>query len=340
MQQTYTFHVSGMHCQSCVIVTESELVLCPGVLSAKTNLATHTVSVTGEFGTQSEKEVAQALSVVLKPHGYVLSVEQQTKPIDWVPFRVAVPLALLLVALFVGLQKLGIVSLVDTTTITYPTIFLVGVMASLSTCMAVVGGLVLSLSATVAKESGQVRPQLLFHVGRLVSFFVLGGAIGAIGATVTLSDEVSFVLSFLIGMVMLILGINLLDIFPWAKKWQLAMPKVFARRALDTKRLTHTLAPLIIGSATFFLPCGFTQSMQLYSLTTGGFLSGALTMFVFALGTLPVLALMSFGSFRIEKSSSKELFFKTAGLVVILLALLNLWSSLVVIGVFPPFLSL
>ena len=76
--------------------------------------------------------------------------------------------------------------------------------------------------------------------------------------------------------------------------------------------------------------------MQIYSLTTGSFLSGALTMFVFALGTLPVLALISFSSFRIEQSTKKELFFKTAGLVVILFALFNLINSLVIIGLLPP----
>ena len=65
-------------------------------------------------------------------------------------------------------------------------------------------------------------------------------------------------------------------------------------------------------------------------------MDGALTMFVFAMGTLPVLALMSFSSFTIEKSSQKELFFKTAGLVVIAFALFNLINSLVVIGLVPP----
>ncbi|MCR4285827.1 MAG: sulfite exporter TauE/SafE family protein, partial [Candidatus Kaiserbacteria bacterium] len=101
-------------------------------------------------------------------------------------------------------------------------------------------------------------------------------------------------------------------------------------------RFNHTLTPLLVGIATFFLPCGFTQSMQLYTLSTGSFLSGGLTMLAFALGTFPVLALISFSSFSIQNSSKSGIFFKSAGLIVIMFALLNLINSLVIIGLISP----
>lgn len=336
MQRTYTFHVSGMHCQSCVLLTEGEIAEYPGVTHAVTNLGKHTVTVTGDFGDIIPEKLAEELTVILKPHGYSLSVEKQIQQGKWSQFIVALPLAVVLVGVFISLQKMGFVELVDTSTISYPTLFFVGVIASLSTCMAVVGGLVLSLSATFAKEGNTFKPQLLFHVGRLVSFFVLGGVIGSIGANFTLNTEATFTLSFLVGVVMLILGINLLDVFPWAKKLQPSMPKFLSKHAIGVSRFNHTLTPLLVGIATFFLPCGFTQSMQIYSLTTGSFMGGAFTMLVFALGTLPVLALLSFSSFRIEQSNKKELFFKTAGLVVIFFALFNLINSFVIMGILPP----
>jgi sulfite exporter TauE/SafE len=59
-------------------------------------------------------------------------------------------------------------------------------------------------------------------------------------------------------------------------------------------------------------------------------------MFTFALGTLPMLGLLSFGSFSIATKSWKGIFFKTAGLVVIILALFNLINALVVAGVIDP----
>lgn len=337
---TYTFHVNGMHCASCEILTESELRDIPGVIKAKSNLASLSVEVEGDFGDKTPEQVAEALSIPLKPHGYSLSLERTAHNARWHEFKTAIPVALGFVALFVLLQKMGIVNLVGSGSVTYGTAFVIGIIASLSTCMAVVGGLLLSMSATFAKEGDKVRPQLMFHAGRIVSFFILGGVIGALGSAFTLSTGASFVLSLGIALVMLVLGINLLDVFPWAKKLQLSMPKFIGAHAHGVSKWNHTLTPLVVGVATFFLPCGFTQSMQFYTLTTGGFLPGALTMLSFALGTLPVLALISFSSLSIHNSTKAGLFFKSAGLIVIMFALFNLINSFAAIGVIPPVFSL
>lgn len=325
-----------MHCQACVVLTESELEELAHVSSARSSLATRTIEVCGDFGDASPEEVGRSLSAVLAKHGYALSIEKPAHDKQWADFAVAVPIALGFAVLFVLLQKAGIVNLVNTSSVSYGTAFLIGVIASLSTCMAVVGGLVLSMSATFAREGDRVRPQVLFHAGRLVSFFVLGGVIGALGSFWTLGPTGTFIMSLLVGLVMLLLGVNLLDLFPSFKRLQPAMPKFFAKHALGISQLNHWLTPLVVGVVTFFLPCGFTQAMQLYSLTTGSFLSGATTMLSFALGTLPVLAAIGFSSFSIRESASAGIFFKSAGLIVILFALFNITNSLVIIGLVPP----
>jgi sulfite exporter TauE/SafE/copper chaperone CopZ len=338
--KTLTFHIHGMHCNSCVLVTESELGELPGITRVKASLKTHSIEVVGDFGDKTPLQIAAELTVPLKSHGYTVSVEKldggDGKTNKWSDFKIAVPIALGFAVLFVLLQKLGIVNMVNAGNVTYGTAFVVGIVASLSTCMAVVGGLVLSMSATFAKDGDKVRPQVMFHVGRIVSFFILGGVIGAIGSAFTLNVSTTFVLSLLIGLVMLILGLNLLEVFPWAKRLQPSMPKFIGKYAHGVSKVNHTLTPLLVGAATFFLPCGFTQSMQLYTLTTGNFFHGGLTMLTFALGTLPVLALVSFSSFSIKNSSKSGIFFKSAGLVVILFALFNLINSLVVVGLIPP----
>jgi sulfite exporter TauE/SafE/copper chaperone CopZ len=334
--RTFVFHVSGMHCKACIYMTESELTDLPHVTHAKSSLKTHTVELTGAFGDKTDQEIVDELSIVLQPHAYSLHLEPQKQSQRWSEFYIALPIALVFGMFFLLLQKAGLVNLIGGGQVTYGTAFVVGIIASLSTCMAVVGGLVLSMSATFAKEGDKVRPQILFHVGRLVSFFVLGGVIGTLGAAFQLSAVASFVLGLLIAGVMFVLGINLLDVFPWAKKLQPSMPKFLSKNALGVSKLNHSLTPLLVGIATFFLPCGFTQSMQLYTLTTGTFLKGGLTMLVFALGTLPVLALVSFSSFSVQNSSKSGIFFKSAGLIVIMFALFNLVNSLVVIGLIHP----
>jgi len=337
--KTYTFHVNGMHCNACVVLTESELNDVPEVSKAKSSLVNHSVQVTGEFGDKEPEHIARDLSEVLKPHGYALSLEKQNHLAKWSDFKLAFPIAIGFIALFIMLQKIGIVNLVTASRVSYGTAFVIGLIASVSTCMAVVGGLVLSMSANFAKEGDKVRPQLLFHIGRLASFFVLGGLIGMLGAVVQFGPAGTFFLNITIALVLLILGINLLDIFPFAKKFQPTIPGFIGKQVHGLKNINHTLTPLLVGVATFFLPCGFTQSMQLYTLTTGNFVTGALIMGAFAIGTLPVLALLSFSSLGIHKKAQSGVFFKTAGLVVIFFGIFNAMNALAAVGIISPLFS-
>lgn len=337
--KTYTFHVTGMHCASCPVLIKSELEELPEITHATASLTRADVEVRGEFGDKTHEHVARDLSEVLKAHGYTLSIERRAHAAGWSQFLIAGPVALAFIAFFVLLQKLGLVQLVTTGTVTYGTAALIGLIASVSTCMAVVGGLVLSMSATFAKGGDSIRPQLLFHVGRLVSFFVLGGVIGMLGSTFALGTTGTFVLGLIVAVILLVLGINLLDVFPSIKRLQPTLPSFFARHVRGLREMNHSMTPALVGMATFFLPCGFTQSMQIYTLTTGSFWTGALTMSAFALGTLPVLALLSFSSLAIHKKAQSGIFFKTAGLVVIFFGVLNLINSLAAAGIIAPLLS-
>ncbi|MEK7554373.1 MAG: sulfite exporter TauE/SafE family protein [Patescibacteria group bacterium] len=339
-EKTYTFYVKGMHCASCVVLTESELSEVSGISRVKASLDKLSVEVTGNFGEKNTEEVAHDLSEVMKPHGYSLLVEAEAPKVQWVDFKIAIPAALAFIAVFIALQKLGIVNLVTTSDVGYGTAFVIGLIASVSTCMAVVGGLVLSMSANFARGGDKIRPQLMFHGGRMVSFFILGGVIGALGSAFQLGIAGTVVLNLVLALVLLVLGLNLLDVFPWMKRIQPTLPGFLGKRVHELKRVNHVLTPSLVGVATFFLPCGFTQSMQFYTLTTGNFWTGALTMFVFALGTLPVLLLLSFSSAGIMEKPWRGAFFKAAGLIVVFFALFNLLNILAAAGVIPPIFNL
>jgi sulfite exporter TauE/SafE/copper chaperone CopZ len=329
----YKFHVTGTHCASCKILIEDILKEQDFVKNVQVNLKKETV----EIETESEKsaeELADILTSKTKPNGYMLSVEKkmEEKKSDDVLWQ-AIPIGLVFLFLFFLLQKSGILNLSFGSQTTPVTSFLIGIIASLSSCLAIVGGLVLSLSATVAEDenSKAKKPLILFHVGRLLGFALLGGVLGLIGEALGVSFIFSTILGLLASVVMILLGIHLLGIF---KKNMLTLPSnIFS----FFRKVEHaTLAPIVIGIGTFFLPCGFTQAMQIAALGSGTFMSGLFIMFSFALGTLPVLALLSFSSVSFAHSKYAPLFFKSAGVVVVVLALFNLINSLVVIGLIPP----
>jgi sulfite exporter TauE/SafE/copper chaperone CopZ len=328
-----------MHCKACAALAETEMETLPEVHKAKASFKSQKAEVSGDFGEKTPEQIAEELSVVLKEHGYSLYVEKTKYSAKWEQFKIAAPIAIIFVALFWLLQKMGIVNLVTSSEAEYGTAFVIGLVASVSSCMAVVGGLVLSMSATFAKEGDKIKPQIMFHGGRIVSFFILGGVIGAIGSAFQLGGTGTFILSFLVGIILLVLGINLLDVFPWAKRLQPTLPGFLAKKIHGLKNASHFLTPLLAGAVTFFLPCGFTQSMQIYALSTGSFFSGAMTMLLFSLGTLPALLVLSFSSLSVHGKSQSGVFFKTAGLIVLFFGLINILNSLAAIGAIPPILN-
>lgn len=334
--KTYTFHATGMHCKACTMLIESELRDVDGVASVKASLKDARVEVTADFGEKDESQIVRQLNASLKTGGYALSTERSVSAPKWSEFALAAPAASVLIGVFFGLQRLGLVNLVSSSDIGFGSAFLIGVVASVSSCMAMVGGLVLSLSANFAREGETFRPQALFHVGRLASFFFLGGTVGALGSVFRIGGTGTAILGFVVAVVLIILGINLLDVFPWAKKLQPAIPGFIGKRMHGVRELNHTLTPLLVGIVTFFLPCGFTQSMQIYALSTGNFGQGAMIMSAFALGTFPVLALLSFSSIGIGNGARSGIFFKTAGLLVIFFGIFNLINGLAGAGIIPP----
>src|SRR3989344_5455904 len=92
--QRHTFHVHGMHCNACVLLTESVLEEIPGVRGAKAYLERLQVEVTGDFGEREAEHIARELSAALTPHGYSLSAEKRAHAVAWKDFGVAPPAAL------------------------------------------------------------------------------------------------------------------------------------------------------------------------------------------------------------------------------------------------------
>jgi sulfite exporter TauE/SafE len=216
-------------------------------------------------------------------------------------------------------------------------VFVVGLVAAGSTCLAVVGGLLLSVSASWA-QAHQARttwekfePLLLFNMGRLAGYFVLGGLVGLLGSSIALSSRATGYATVAVAVVMIVLGLNILKILP-KRYCTIPLPRALKKRIQNLSHSRNPAMPALLGSLTFFLPCGFTQSMQLLALGSGSFLGGATIMFVFALGTLPALIGLSAVS-SVAQGNFARYFFKFSGAFVLLLGLYNLQSGLLLSGI-------
>jgi len=333
---TYTFHVSGTHCASCKIFIEDVLNEQENIQDARVDLIKEMVEV-DTLSEQNPEELAEFLTRKIQANGYVLSVEKKvpTKPENNVIWQ-ALPIGLGILMIFFLLQKSGVLNLGIDGQITPVTSFIIGLIASVSSCLAVVGGLVLSLSAQISQDNvSDTKTFTLFHAGRIVSFAVLGGVLGVVGGVIGINFTFTAILGILASVVMLLLGLNLVGVFT---KNNITLPSGLFNffRKIEHK----TFAPLILGFATFFLPCGFTQSMQVVALSSGSFITGSLIMLAFALGTMPMLLLLSFGSASFAHSKYAPLFFKSAGVVVIGLGSFAFLAGLAGLGIINPLFNI
>ena len=130
---------------------------------------------------------------------------------------------------------------------------------------------------------------------------------------------------------MILLGLQMLRLFPALTRFIPTMPKAISHRIHDLAERRTKAGAFVLGAATFFLPCGFTQALQLYVLAKADFTTGALTMLAFSLGTLPALvSLSALSSFA--AGSFQRRFLKLAGVAVIVLGVLNVEYGLELTG--------
>jgi sulfite exporter TauE/SafE/plastocyanin domain-containing protein/copper chaperone CopZ len=197
----------------------------------------------------------------------------------------------------------------------YAVLFVVGVITSIH-CVGMCGGIMLSQS--IGKESMNkfeaIKPALLYTAGRVVAYTVLGGVIGAIGSVFALSLTAKAGLQLLAGVFMIMMGFNMAG-FKAFRKFQIKMPNV-ACKAMSTPR-----APFFVGLLNGLMPCGPLQTMQIFALGTGSAAAGALSMFMFSIGTVPLMLTFGALSGLLTKGYTKKIL-RFSGVLIIMLGLI------------------
>ncbi len=202
----------------------------------------------------------------------------------------------------------------------YGMLFVIGLLTSVH-CIAMCGGInmtqCLGAKGKDAKGSGRfsgLRPSFLYNLGRVISYTVLGGLVGAIGSVVQLPGAFKGAIQLLAGVFMVIMGLNLSGFFPSLHRFVPHLPKALGRKIAKEKASNNS--PLVVGLLNGLMPCGPLQAMQLYALSTGSALTGALSMLLFSLGTVPLMFGLGALSTLLSRRFTKRMM--TAGAVLVL----------------------
>ncbi|MDR3216959.1 MAG: sulfite exporter TauE/SafE family protein [Clostridiaceae bacterium] len=160
------------------------------------------------------------------------------------------------------------------------------------------------------------RSSLLYNLGRVISYTVIGFIVGAIGSVLAFSDTAKGVVSIVAGVLMIIMGLNMLGVLPFLRKLSVRMPKFITKPINKLKAKNNS--PFIVGLLNGLMPCGPLQTMQIYALSTGSPFLGAFSMFLFSLGTVPLMfAVGALGSL-LTKKVAKKIMAAASALVIVL----------------------
>lgn len=197
----------------------------------------------------------------------------------------------------------------------YAVLFVVGVITSIH-CVGMCGGIMLSQS--IGKESKNkfeaIKPALSYNAGRVIAYTILGGIIGAIGSVFALSLTAKAGLQLFAGVFMIMMGLNMAG-FKAFRKLQIKLPNA-ACRAMNKPR-----ASFFVGLLNGLMPCGPLQTMQIFALGTGSAAAGALSMFMFSIGTVPLMLTFGALSGLLSKGYTKKIL-KFSGVLIIMLGLI------------------
>lgn len=212
---------------------------------------------------------------------------------------------------------------------TYFVLFIVGALTSIH-CVGMCGGIMLSQSINKDSKSkfDSIKPAILYNAGRIVSYTVIGGVVGALGSVLSLSISVKAGLQVFAGVFMIIMGLNMSG-FGLFRKLNIKLPWT----ACSVKKKPKT--PFLVGVLNGLMPCGPLQTMQLYALGTGSAFNGALSMLIFSLGTVPLMLTFGALSGLISKGYTKTLL-KFSGILVVVLGVVMGSRGLALAGVNIP----
>lgn len=329
-----TFNVDGMSCSACEIRIENKVSLLAGIEKVRANRLSSTVLVQFDPG----KTTIEQIEAMIEKEGYIIrqplisDLGQTSKNVDhsmdqkntwtlqqWIGLVVVVLAAYLMIEYTVGFNFIPEIQ----SSMGYGLIFAVGLLTSLH-CIAMCGGI--SLSQCVRQPSEivtQVKtapktwmgPSFLYNIGRVISYTLIGGIVGAAGQVLSFSGAMRGSIAIFAGIFMILMGLNMTGLAPWAGKMVPKMPRMVADRlfqGLGEKR------PFYVGLLNGMMPCGPLQSMQLYALGTGSFVAGALSMFFFSLGTVPLMFGFGLMSTLISRRLTQRMLKVSAILVVML----------------------
>jgi len=355
MLKKIKFHISGIHCRSCQTLIETEIDVLPGVNKVEVDYKSGEAEVEFDDGKIRKEKIFSAIKKLNYQVKDTEGAEEKGPDKKFGSKSFLSGLAVLLaggflIEIYFIIQKLDGFSLLaklNEGNISYGLIFVIGLLVSFH-CIGMCGGLVVAYSANHLKRvkdssdrAGRktLAPHWQYNAGRFISYTIIGGILGGVGSFFGINPTFTGLITLGAGIFMILMGLSFISNWQVLEKIKLRTPQFIARFLYNQKYSPKAKGPFIIGLLNGFMPCGPLQAMQLYALASGSVTRGAISLAVYALGTIPLMfgfgaAISSLGQQYIKN------IVKFSGILVIILGLFMANRGLTNFGYGFNFLSL
>ena len=200
-------------------------------------------------------------------------------------------------------------------------VFLAGLLGS-AHCVGMCGGFVALIGVGGGRSAG-VR-QGAYFAGKTATYTAFGALSGAAGGLLAdVLGGVAGALAVGLGLAMVVVGLGLCGV-AWGER-RVPGAQIAAHFGPLIGRMVSTGSPPALfglGAVNGLLPCGLVYGMVAVAASTGSAASGAATMAVFGLSTVPALALTGVLSRRLRPSGRVRMQ-RLAGVLVVVMGLVT-----------------
>ncbi len=278
--KTRTIYIKGMFCTNCEERVRKALTSLPGVKNVSVSYEKEIARVTYDPGVTNEN----AINKCIEKAGYETAATDRT-------YLRSLSVLLVLMAVWILAKHFGWTEIFNITpnietSLSIWALFVTGLLTSVH-CIAMCGGINLTQSV-IASESKErlFRSNVLYQAGRILSYTFIGGVIGGIGQALSITNHMKGIIMTAAGCAIIIMGLNMAGIFKPLRRFSFHISGKLNSN-LKTRHISNS--SFVIGLLNGLMPCGPLQSMQIYALSTGSVLKGALSMMSFSLGTVPLM---------------------------------------------------
>ena len=299
--------IKGIHCSYCIDTIRKSLLEIPNVKSIEFDGFIACISYQGKIEAKRIVENILKCDYITKEEWISDYEEDLKRKVTIKKFIVLLGIIFLgfyLLTKILGFNPFNKISTIDTN-ITYGMLFITGLFTSIH-CISMCGAI--QLLFFFPNYNSDKKRILFFHLGRILSYTIIGGIAGLLGNILAINTKVLAILILLSSFCMMIMSLNMLGI--------LSIKKIhFSKIASKSKN------PFLIGLLNGLMPCGPLQAMQVYALSTGNLVSGSISMLIFGLGTLPLM-LVSYTVFQFFHGKRKILVNKLASILIFILSIM------------------